>query len=58
MMTTTGSPKTKRTRKPRKTAAVKKLPSNPFMNEILELVSKQKTSEEMQDLILQIQKDL
>ena len=43
MMTTTGSPRTKRTRKPRKTAATKKLPSNPFMNEILELVSQQKT---------------
>ena len=43
MMTTTGSPRTKKTRKPRKTAAVKKLPSNPFMNEILELVSEQKT---------------
>ena len=42
MMTTTGSPRTKKTRKPRKTAA-KKLPSNPFMNEILELVSEQKT---------------
>ena len=41
-MTTTGSPRTKKTRKPRKTA-VKKLPSNPFMNEILELVSEQKT---------------
>ena len=41
-MTTTGSPRTKRTRKPRKTAT-KKLPSNPFMNEILELVSQQKT---------------
>ena len=43
MMTTTGSPRTKKTRKPRKAAAVKKLPSNPFMNEILELVSQQKT---------------
>ena len=42
MMTTTGSPRTKKTRKPRKTAT-KKLPSNPFMNEILELVSEQKT---------------
>ena len=43
-MTTTGSPRTKKTRKPRKTAAkTKKLPSNPFMNEILELVSEQKT---------------
>ena len=43
MMTTTGSPRTKKTRKPRKTAATKKLPSIPFMNEILELVSQQKT---------------
>ena len=42
-MTTTGSPRPKKTRKPRKTAATKKLPSNPFMNEILELVSEQKT---------------
>ena len=42
-MTTTGSPRTKKTRKPRKAAATKKLPSNPFMNEILELVSEQKT---------------
>ena len=32
----------RRTRKPRKTT-VKKLPSNPFMNEILELASEQKT---------------
>ena len=44
MMTTTGSPRTKKPRKPRKTATkTKKLPSNPFMNEILELVSEQKT---------------
>jgi len=42
MMTTTESLKTKRPRKPRKTAS-KKLPSNPFMNEILELASEQKT---------------
>ena len=41
-MTTTGSPRTKKPRKPRKTAT-KKLPSNPFMNEILELVDQQKT---------------
>ena len=33
----------RKTRKPRKTPAVKKLPSNPFMNEILELASEQKT---------------
>ena len=32
----------RKTRKPRKTA-VKKLPSNPFMNEVLELVSEQKS---------------
>ena len=42
-MTTTGSPRTKKTRKPRKTTAAKKLPNNPFMNEILELASEQKT---------------
>ena len=41
-MTTTGSPKTRKPRKPRKTAP-KKLPNNPFMNEILELASEQKT---------------
>ena len=36
---------TRKTRRPRKKAspAVKKLPSNPFMNEIFELVSEQKT---------------
>ena len=42
MTTTTGSPRTRKPRKPRKTVT-KKLPSNPFMNEILELVSEQKT---------------
>ena len=38
-------PVVKKTRRPRKKAspAAKKLPSNPFMNEILELVSEQKT---------------
>jgi len=41
MKTTTGSPRTRKPRKPR--TASQKLPSNPFMNEILELVSKQKT---------------
>jgi hypothetical protein len=41
-MTTTGSPKTRKPRKPRKTAP-KKLPNNPFMNEILDLVVEQKT---------------
>ena len=34
---------TPKTRKPRRKNVVKKLPSNPFMNEILELVSEQKT---------------
>ena len=51
MMTTTASldstpepsKPVRKTRKPRKTAAVKKLPSNPFMNEVLELVSEQKS---------------
>jgi len=41
-------PKTQRkTRRPRKKAspASKKLPSNPFMNEILELVTEQKTDD-------------
>ena len=41
MKTTTGSPRTRKPRKPR--TASQKLPSNPFMNEILELASKQKT---------------
>ena len=35
--------KTRRPRKKASPAAAKKLPSNPFMNEILELVSEQKT---------------
>ena len=33
----------RKTKKPRKKPVVKKLPSNPFMNEIFELVSEQKT---------------
>ena len=33
----------RKTRKTRKPAVVKKLPSNPFMNEVLELVSEQKS---------------
>ena len=37
-------PKTvRKTRRPRKKTAVKKLPSNPFMNEIFDLVAEQKT---------------
>ncbi len=40
---TTKTTVTPKTRKPRRKNVVKKLPSNPFMNEILELVSEQKT---------------
>ena len=58
MMTTTGSPRTKKTRKPRKTAAVKKLPSNPFMNEILELVSQQKTDAKKVALLKEYECDI
>ena len=57
MMTTTGSPRTKKTRKPRKTA-VKKLPSNPFMNEILELVSEQKTDAKKVALLKEYECDI
>jgi len=55
-MTTTGSPRTKKTRKPRKTAT-KKLPSNPFMNEILELVSEQKTDAKKVSLLKEYECD-
>ena len=59
MMTTTGSPRTKKTRKPRKTAAkAKKLPSNPFMNEILELVSEQKTDAKKVSLLKEYECDI
>ena len=58
MMTTTGSPRTKKTRKPRKTAATKKLPSNPFMNEILELVSQQKTDAKKVALLKEYECDI
>ena len=57
-MTTTGSPRTKKTRKPRKTAATKKLPSNPFMNEILELVSEQKTDAKKVALLKEYECDI
>ena len=57
MMTTTGSPRTKKTRKPRKTVA-KKLPSNPFMNEILELVSEQKTDAKKVSLLKEYECDI
>ena len=56
-MTTTGSPRTKKTRKPRKTAT-KKLPSNPFMNEILELVSEQKTDAKKVALLKEYECDI
>ena len=58
MMTTTGSPRTKKTRKPRKKTVVKKLPSNPFMNEILELVSKQKTDADKVALLKEYECDI
>jgi len=58
MMTTTGSPRTKKTRKPRKKPVVKKLPSNPFMNEILELVSKQKTDADKVALLKEYECDI
>jgi len=57
-MTTTGSPRTKKTRKPRKKTVVKKLPSNPFMNEILELVSKQKTDADKVALLKEYECDI
>ena len=57
MMTTTGSPKTKKSRKPRKTVS-KKLPSNPFMNEILELVSEQKTDAKKVALLKEYECDI
>ena len=59
MMTTTGSPRTKKPRKPRKTATkTKKLPSNPFMNEILELVSEQKTDAKKVALLKEYECDI
>ena len=57
-MTTTGSPRTKKPRKPRKAAATKKLPSNPFMNEILELVSEQKTDAKKVALLKEYECDI
>ena len=57
MMTTTGSPRSKRTRKPRKTAT-KKLPSNPLMNEILEWVSQQKTDAKKVALLKEYECDI
>ena len=58
MMTTTGSPRTKKPRKPRKTAATKKLPANPFMNERLELVSQQKTDAKKVALLKEYECDI
>ena len=56
MKTTTGSPRTRKPRKPRTTT--QKLPSNPFMNEILELVSKQKTDAKKVDLLKEYECDI
>ena len=58
MMTTTGGPKTPRKpRKPRKTAS-KKLPTNPFMNEILELVAEQKTDDKKVAILKEYECDI
>ena len=46
----------KRTTKP--APAIDSLPTNPFVFEVLDVASQQKTSVGKQDLILQIQKDL
>ncbi len=56
MKTTTGSPRTRKPRKPR--TASQKLPSNPFMNEILELVSKQKTDAKKVALLKEYECDI
>ena len=56
-MTTTESLKTKRPRKPRKTVS-KKLPSNPFMNEILELASEQKTDAKKVSILKEYECDI
>jgi len=52
------SKKVRKTRKPRKPAAIKKLPSNPFMNEILELVSEQKTDAKKVSLLKEYECDI
>ena len=50
----------RKTRRPRKkaTPAVKKLPSNPFMNEILELVTEQKTDAKKVALLKEYECDI
>ena len=53
--------KVRKTRRPRKKAspaATKKLPSNPFMNEILELVSQQKTDAKKVALLKEYECDI
>ena len=52
------SKKVRKTRRPRKPAATKKLPSNPFMNEILELVSEQKTDAKKVALLKEYECDI
>ena len=53
-------PVVKKTRRPRKkaTPAAKKLPNNPFMNEILELVSQQKTDAKKVALLQEYECDI
>ena len=48
---------TPKTRKPRRKNVVKKLPANPFMNEILELVSEQKTDAKKVSLLKEYECD-
>ena len=52
------SKKVRKTRRPRKPVATKKLPSNPFMNEILELVSEQKTDAKKVALLKEYECDI
>ena len=50
--------KVRKTRRPRKTTATQKLPANPFMNEILELVSKEKSDNKKISLLKQYECDI
>ena len=55
---TTKTTVTPKTRKPRRKNVVKKLPSNPFMNEILELVSEQKTDAKKVSILKEYECDI
>ena len=58
MKTTTGSPRTRKPRKTRTATASQKLPSNPFMNEILELASNQKTDAKKVSILKEYECDI